>query len=346
VNLVLALAVATVPLAAQAGALSVWHLWLVAGMYGLLKMANLAGVPALVPTLVDDDDLNVANAMESISYWVSDAGGPAVAGLLIGLLGGPNVLLFDVVSYALFAALLTQVRPQVPQQADMTASISNDIGLKPAFKFVWFCRPILALTLMFMAFNVAEGMLFVLLPVHAKTVLGGSAATYGWLLSSLALAALATSALVGSIDWRWGLGRSIAATQTLAGFAVLALVTRPPLVLSITALVALGVLTAPLTIWAQTVRMRLIPPELRGRVFGTLRTAMQSTPPLGAAMAGFFLTQEGGWAPAVVFLCACMTVPGIVGLLVPALSQRAVSPNASPPLETLASQDSVSRAVP
>jgi hypothetical protein len=72
---------------------------------------------------------------------------------------------------------------------------------------------------------------------------------------------------------------------------------------------------------------------------------MQSTPPLGAAMAGFFLTHEGGWAPAVVFLCACMSVPGIVGLLVPALSQGAVSPDASPPLETLASQDSVSRAV-
>jgi hypothetical protein len=37
-------------------------------------------VPSLVPALVREDDLNTANAMESVSFGVADVGGPALAG--------------------------------------------------------------------------------------------------------------------------------------------------------------------------------------------------------------------------------------------------------------------------
>ncbi len=42
-----------------------------------------------------------------------------------------------------------------------------------------------------------------------------------------------------------------------------------------------------MTIWAQTLRMQVIPPDLRGRTFALLRTLMQGVTPLGDALAGF-----------------------------------------------------------
>ncbi len=55
----------------------------------------------------------------------------------------------------------------------------------------------------------------------------------------------------------------------------------------------LGFFSAPLTIWAQTLRMQVIPPEMRGRTFALLRTLMQGATPLGGALGGFLLPVLG-----------------------------------------------------
>jgi len=74
-----------------------------------------------------------------------------------------------------------------------------------------------------------------------------------------------------------------------------------------------GFLGSPLTVWAQTIRMRLIPSELRGRVFSILRTLMQSTPPIGGALGGVLLS-GAGVALAVLAIGLVVGVPGVVGL--------------------------------
>jgi hypothetical protein len=45
-----------------------------------------------------------------------------------------------------------------------------------------------------------------------------------------------------------------------------------------------GLLSAPMTVWAQSLRMRRVPAELHGRAFATLRTLMQGTPPVGTLL--------------------------------------------------------------
>jgi MFS family permease len=320
VNGFLGVVVAAVPVLHHLGRLQTWHLFVAAGLYGLLKMANLAGVPAMIPSFVSPGDLNTANAMESIGFWLSDVGGPALAGLLIGIVGGQNVLAVDAASYAVFVAFLASL-PRTARPAHTPSGPTVTRGLRPAVRFVLRTPPILATTLMFMAFNVGEGMLFVLLPVHARTNLGGSASTYGALLSTFAFAALLGSSLVGAVRWRRPLGRSIAAAQTLGGMALLGLAAVPGLPGTLVVLAVAGFLSSPLTIWAQTIRMGLIPEELRGRVFGLLRTAMQSTPPLGAAIAGLLLGGGVGIGTVAVVLALCGLVPGVVGLVHPALSE-------------------------
>src|SRR3970282_2851120 len=85
-----------------------------------------------------------------------------------------------------------------------------------------------------------------------------------------------------------------------------------------------GALCASLTPWPQTIRMRLIPPEMRGRVFALLRTSMQSTRPIGAVVAGILLAR-GDLTIAIVAVALLFGVPGVIGLWV-----AAVRPGAAP----------------
>ena len=77
---------------------------------------------------------------------------------------------------------------------------------------------------------------------------------------------------------------SILVGQLAAATIVLTLIV-PSAVSTILAMTALGFVSAPMTAWAQTLRMREAPATMHGRLFAVLRTAMQATPPIGAAAA-------------------------------------------------------------
>jgi hypothetical protein len=72
--------------------------------------------------------------------------------------------------------------------------------------------------------------------------------------------------------------------------------------------------------------MRLIPPEIRGRVFALLRTSMQSTRPIGAVAAGLLLSR-GDVSIAILAMALLFAVPGFVGIWLPALGR---GPTAEP----------------
>ncbi len=319
VNAFLGCVVAAVPLwAAVGGEAPTWLLFAVGGLYGLLKMANWAGVPSLIPDLVDSAELDTANAMESATFGIADVAGPAVAGALIGLFGAERVLAVDAASYLVFVICLTGVPRHRATAAEVPPGERRRTRLGPAFTFLVRTPPVRATTLMYMAINAGETMLIVLLPAYTRTVLGGGARTYGLLVSVFAVGTLAGTVAAGAVRWPWPLGRSIAVAATLSGGALAFLAVRPGLPGTTTTLLAAGVLASPLTVWAQTIRMRVIPQELRGRVLGMIRTLIQSTPPIGAAVAGVLLAGPGLAAAAAV-MSAAVAAPGLVGLWSPAL---------------------------
>ena len=131
---------------------------------------------------------------------------------------------------------------------------------------------------------------------------------------------------VGAIAWRWPLGRSIAGACLVSGIILALWLLRPPLLALAAILAATGVVSSSLTPWAQTIRMRLIPPQLRGRVFALLRTLMQSTRPVGAIVAGLLLA-GGDLTLALAATALLVVVPGAIGLWLPALGR---GPTAEP----------------
>jgi hypothetical protein len=174
-------------------------------------------------------------------------------------------------------------------------------------RFVWHTRPLRSTTAMFMLFNIGEGALLVFLPVYSGQ-LGTGVAGYGLLVSAVTVGELAGSIAAGAVAVD-RLGPRIAAAQLAAAALLAGLLLRPPLVPTLVLLAAFGAMTTPMPAWAQTLQMRLTPEGLRGRLFALLRTAMQATPPLGAALAA--VTVPRGVAPTVVAVVALMAVPAL-----------------------------------
>jgi MFS family permease len=311
-NLVRACAMGAVPTLYALGALRLWHLFAAAAVYGLLKMFPLAGVPALLPDLVADDELDSANALESLGYWIGVIAGPAIAAVLLTNVDGPYVLAVDAATYIVFAIALLRLGPVGGGQQPGRAHV----GLRPALAFILRTPVILVTTVMFMLVNVGEGIVVVLLPLYGAEVAGPGG--YGALATAGAVGGLAGATLAGITATMVPRGRGIAASEALAGLVLLPLVLEPVLAAAVVAVALSSAFLGPLTVWAQTIRMQVIPAELRGRVFGTLRTAMQGTYPLGGALAPV-LVGGGGVSLGFAGAAAIIGIPGLVGLVLPAL---------------------------
>jgi MFS family permease len=325
-NAIRGLAVASVPIASALGVLTTTQLFIVAGVYGLLFMTSAAGIPSLIARLVDRDDLTTANAMESISYGIAGLVGPSIAGVVIAILGSPVVLALDAITYAVFVVSLLAMREGrsvAPEHAEAEGRRAGG-GIGPAIRFVLGAPAIVTITVMYMCLNVSEGILVVVAPIYARDILHGDSATYGLLLSSLTLGELVGLIVIGAVRWPWPLGRSIARAICIAGAIEALLLLRPPLLPMLVVLAGFGIAASSLTPWAQTIRMRLIPAEMRGRVFALLRTLMQSTRPIGSIVAGLLLA-GGDVTPAIATMLVLVGVPGLIGLWIPSLGREATA---------------------
>jgi MFS family permease len=303
--------VAIVPLLAALGLLALWQLYAVAAVYGFLFMIPLAGGPSLVPDLVPEEQLSTANALETLSYTLSGVCGPPLAGLLIVLVGAPNVLVIDALSYAAFALALLLIPAHLGKTAPHERASGQGARFADVLRLVTTNKVLLSITLMFMVFNVGEGFLAVWLPVLADRV-GSGPEVYGICLGALAAGEVGGALVAGGMTAPFSLGTMICLAQTLAGVSLALLLVGQTLWFVLPGLALLGFFSAPLTIWAQTLRMKVIPERLRGRTFALLRTLMQGSGPLASALAGALLPVLG-----LVVMVGCSSVlvgvPGLVG---------------------------------
>ena len=313
-NLIRGLAFSLIPLLQALGRLELWHVYAIAAVYGFLMMISLAGGPTLIPSIVKREQLDTANALETLSYTLSNVIGPPLAGLLIAMLGATNVVIFDALSYFVFAFTLLGVSVLEPEHAHQEQA-KPSYGLMDAVRLMLRSRVIFSTTLMFMAANVGIGALTVFLPLVSNQIAEDSSQVFGALLGAMALGEVISAWLAGSLSLNMTLGKRIALAQILSGASLAFLLMGAGFWAVAIGLFLLGFFSAPLTIWAQTLRMQVIPADLRGRTFALLRTLMQGATPLGGALAGFLLPVWGiQWIVGLSSLV--IGAPGAAGLQV------------------------------
>jgi predicted MFS family arabinose efflux permease len=306
---------ASIPVTAVFARPAAWQLYAVAAVYGLLKIVSLAGFPSLIPALVPESSLDQANALEGVSYGLASLAGAGLAGLAVATVGATRVVAFDAVSYLVMALSLWSVRgvlKPVGRSPGRFGPGAQDVPRGPGFgavvRMVAASAVLRDTTIMFALFNIGEGALLVFLP-HRALGLGLGTGGYGYLVAASTAGELLAGLLLTRVTWRAPLTVSIVAAQVAAAIVVVPLMVSS-VVVTVTVLAALGMCAAPMTAWAQSLRMRLVPPEAHGRLFALLRTTMQATPPAGVALAALVI--DRGAVVTVAAIAAIIGLPALV----------------------------------
>lgn len=119
-DLVSAAALATVPVAAATGTLTLAHLMAVAAAQGAAGVVHDAAAISLLPGLVDRSLIQRSNSRIGALFAVAATGGSGLGAALTGLLGPARALLGDVASYLVSAwcTARIQARESAPPPAE------------------------------------------------------------------------------------------------------------------------------------------------------------------------------------------------------------------------------------
>ena len=236
---------------------------------------------ALTPKLVPDDELLAAIAVEDVVFNLSRVAGPALAGLLIAVLGYAGAYAFDL---ATFGASLVSIwlLPRMPRIED--AESPSIRAILEGFRLV---KREPALLGIFTVDTVAMifGMPSALFPAFGDA-LGGGAGTTGLLYAAPSAGALIASLVSGWMTRvrRQGLGVCVAAAGWGVAIAAFGFATALPLALLMLAVA--GAADFVSAVLRSTILLQVTPDSMRGRLSGIELAQVAGTPALGNLEAG------------------------------------------------------------
>ena len=318
-------------------------LWLLYGLNFLSAAAVAFDGPArqaLIPRLVDPEDLPGALSLNLSVFQASLIGGPALAGLLIaghaatgegagrGLPAGTGgstgalalIYLLNAASFlAVIFALATMRTSGQPEPGSGEERPWQ--SLKEGLRFV-FTTPLMVWTmgLDFLATFFSGAMS--LLPIFADQVLHVGAKGYGVLASAPAIGALAGSLLVAVRPLPPKQGRVFLGAVVAYGAATIVFGLSRSFLLTLFALAGTGFADAISTVIRQTLRQLITPDRLRGRMTSVNMIFFMGGPQLGELEAGFVASL---FASAAVGVTVSVVSGGAATLLC-ALAIGAASP--------------------
>jgi MFS family permease len=274
------------------GRAELWHLFVFAGIFGVVDALFYPAVNTILPMLVDEETLPPANALMQGSQQLAGLIGPALAGIFIAAVQIGVAFVVDAVSFAIAAiALLFVLGGRRVVHADSEGPRHGLLGtITAGFRFAWSDPAVRSLILLTAAFNFAfNGPLLVGLPFLAENSLGGGSATFGILLSAFGAGSLVGAACAGSIARVPRLGTVVLgiAVGMGAAFGLLGLAANVLTAGAILAAIGVGAgfLNVHIISWLQGRTAE----EMRGRVMSMLMLGGIGLAPVSYALAGLII---------------------------------------------------------
>lgn len=260
---------------------------------GIAEVFRDNAAQALLPAIVPDAGLERANGrLWTVESLMNQMIGPALGAFLLGVtLALPFA--FNALAYGLAGFLMTRVagefRPAAPVTQGWRAALAT------AWRYLWGQPLLLLLAVITGVWNLCfEATMFAMV-LHVQENLGMTAQAYGFMLTAFAIGG-AVAGLVGDrIAARLGTGQTMRLALLISAVLLLAVPLAPNGWLLAACFVAFEMAGITWNIVSVSLRQRLIPDDLRGRVNSLYRLLAWGMIPLGIALSGWVIGFGEAW---------------------------------------------------
>ncbi len=259
---------------------SVILIFVIAAIFAALSGLKRPSQDAILPRLVNHDDLPSASALMSLRWQFGGIVGPSVGGIIIASYGAGAAYLIDCLTFVISLALIWQVKSVPPLDKATPPSMA---GLMEGLNYAYKRKDLLGtyvvdLAAMFLAMPMA------LFPFWADEI--GAPYALGFFYSSITFGAVLVTLLSGWMRNYPHHGRAVIIGALGWGVAIVAAGSSNSLVLVITCLVIAGAFDQVSALFRGFIWNQSIPDELRGRLAGIEMLSYLLGPLGGQARAG------------------------------------------------------------
>jgi MFS family permease len=295
------------------GLYSIWPIYALTAIASAALAFDNPARQAMLPTLVPAEDFPNAVSLGIVVFNSAMIGGPALAGILLGLRGPGLIYGINAASFiAVIIALLlmhTRGRAGVEEQVPQIS-----LGaLREGLRFVW-RTPIIVqtMTLDFIATFFASAT--ALLPIFAAEILNVGARGLGLLAAAPGAGSIVTGLLMARLGVNRKQGKTVLISIAIYGAATIAFGLSRWFWVSLLMLALTGAADTVSTVLRQTIRQLITPNYLRGRMTSVNMIFFMGGPQLGEMEAGVVAALIGAALSVVTGGVGCLLAVASAGL--------------------------------
>jgi predicted MFS family arabinose efflux permease len=277
---------ATLTVLVATGTVHVWHILCLSFVSGFAQAFGGPAYSALIPTLVDREDMPNAIALNSIQFNLAVTIGPALAGQALAKLGEKWCFGLNALSFLAPIITLLMIRARFNPVATTESMFTS---LKEGIKFVRRQTSMEALIVLAFCMTALAMPMRTYIPVFVKDIFHRGPETYGNLLSVMGIGSICGSLMVAGLGNIRRKGRFAIAGLICLGAAISAFAVSKKLPLSYTMLFIVGV--SMMAVFATVISLvQLITTnEMRGRVMSVYNCAFRGGMPMGNLLSGWLV---------------------------------------------------------
>ncbi|HNY01071.1 MAG TPA: MFS transporter [Bacteroidales bacterium] len=270
----------------------VWHIIVLSVIFGLITAFDAPARQSLVVFLIEDpEDLGNAIALNSAIFNGARLVGPAIAGIMIALVGEGICFLLNTLSFAAVIVALLQIRIRADQRGTGRNNFRD--SFREGFRYTFGSMPIRTLIITLSVESAVGLSYIVLLPAYAREILHGGPDTLGYLMSAMGAGALMGAFYMAARKTVLGLGKILSASTIVLGLSiglasffgtryvapVMFFFSGCAMVLSLSSI--------------NTMLQTIAREDLRGRVMSFYSMALMGTAPIGNLISGSVASRIG-----------------------------------------------------
>jgi MFS family permease len=242
-----------------------WHIIILSVFLGTVNSFDIPARQSFMMEMVEDKN-DLSNAISLNSALVNSARliGPAIAGILIALVGEGVCFTLNALSFLAVIYALNRMRVKDRPVTGKSKKILSE--LRDGFKYVSGFRPLRSMLLNMSLVTLIGLPYATLMPVFAKNIFHGGPHTMGFLISSIGAGALCGAFYLASRKSVLGLGRLISIAEAVFGAAVITFSFTTILPLAMLALFCAGVGMVVMIASSNTILQTISEEAMRGRV--------------------------------------------------------------------------------